>query len=134
MGGDIRNTDTTSVSIYRHWTFHSIPDYNNHIAENFLIPSIMKTKTTPVLVEASIGVAHYVFIALSQLGLTESIIRIIHKRWGELLDQGDTTFRENWEGGTHCHGWAAHPAFHLLSAVLGIRLQRHSWKTSLSSC
>ncbi len=41
--------------------------------------------------------------------------------WSELLERGETTWPELWEGGTHCHGWGSTPTRDLVQYTLGIQ-------------
>jgi hypothetical protein len=40
--------------------------------------------------------------------------------WSYFLDRGETTWPEDWNGGTRCHGWAATPTRDLIVHTLGI--------------
>jgi alpha-L-rhamnosidase len=44
----------------------------------------------------------------------------LHRRWLEFLEGGYDTLGENWEVGTHCHGWSAAPTRDALTSILGI--------------
>lgn len=41
--------------------------------------------------------------------------------WVELLERGETTWPELWNGGTHCHGWGSTPTRDLVVYTLGIQ-------------
>jgi hypothetical protein len=40
--------------------------------------------------------------------------------WSYFLDRGETTWPEDWNGGTRCHGWASTPTRDLIVHTLGI--------------
>jgi len=40
--------------------------------------------------------------------------------WSHFLDRGETTWPEDWNGGTRCHGWSATPTRDLIVHTLGI--------------
>ena len=40
--------------------------------------------------------------------------------WQVFVDAGETSWPENWNGGTRCHGWSSTPTRDLIVHVLGI--------------
>ena len=73
----------------------------------------------PVL--ASPFMHHYLFQALDMCGRPEVIVKIIRRRWGRWVDQGEPTTWENWDvsfpDGSTCHAFSAHPRYHLAKAL-----------------
>ena len=69
------------------------------------------------LVLASPYMHHRVFEALRHSGRTQEVIDIIRLRWGRWVEAGYPTAWENWNvdfpDGSQCHGYAAHPLYHL---------------------
>jgi hypothetical protein len=78
----------------------------------------------------------YLVEALGRSGLAEKGLDFIRKRWGAMLDQGATSFWEEWQvagtfrGGkwlgrprSHCHAWSAAPTAWLSRYVLGVRVE-----------
>ena len=69
------------------------------------------------LVLASPYMHHRVLEALRRSGRTQEVIDIIRLRWGRWVKAGYPTAWENWNvdfpDGSQCHGYAAHPLYHL---------------------
>jgi hypothetical protein len=61
--------------------------------------------------------------ALADNGKAAEAVRIIRQRWGGMLADGATTFGEKWEhkpGRSMCQARSAHPAYFLVTRVLGV--------------
>ena len=69
------------------------------------------------MVLASPYMHHRVFEALRQGGQSETVVEIIRRRWGRWVEAGYPTAWENWNvdfpDGSQCHGFSAHPRYHL---------------------
>ena len=78
----------------------------------------------------------YLVEALARCGLAQKGLDFIRERWGAMLDQGATSFWEEWQvTGTfragrwiprprsHCHAWSAAPTAWLSRYVLGVRVE-----------
>lgn len=64
---------------------------------------------------------HYLFEALQRIGRTDVILDRLGL-WFDLLDRGLTTVVEQPEPTrSDCHAWGAHPRFHLVASLLGVR-------------
>ncbi len=70
----------------------------------------------------------YVLEAMFRQGRHADALWAIHKLWGEMLDDGATTWYESWDhceqthGNTSaCHAWSASPTYHLSENIGGIR-------------
>lgn len=66
---------------------------------------------------------HHLHRALSKAGLYSELLDNIRRRWGAMVQDGETTFRETWQLHditSKCHAWAATPTFDLSSEVLGV--------------
>jgi len=87
------------------------------------------------IVETEPYFCFYLVEALACHGLAEVAYEFIRERWGNMLDQGATTFWEEWQVlGTkrkgewwslprsHCHAWSAAPTAWLSRHVLGVRV------------
>jgi hypothetical protein len=75
----------------------------------------------PDLARTTIYFSHYLFEAFGQLGLGEEIIKRLDQ-WHELVENGLRTTIEHPEPTrSDCHAWGAHPQFHFLATILGIR-------------
>ena len=71
----------------------------------------------------------YVFTVLLERGHGEEVVRFIKKHWLPMVEHGTT-----WEGftpdpgnGSCSHAWSAHPLYHLMQTIGGIRQSGPSW-------
>ncbi len=78
----------------------------------------------------------YLLEALARAGLAEKGLEFIREKWGAMIEQGATSFWEEWQvTGTfragrwiarprsHCHAWSAAPTAWLSRYVLGVRVE-----------
>jgi alpha-L-rhamnosidase len=72
----------------------------------------------------------YVLEALFEAGFFNEIIEIIKDKWGEMIDNGATTFWEIWDPTieSRCHAWSASPVYHLMQTVLGVVPTEPGWR------
>jgi len=83
------------------------------------------------LLRAGSYFSHYICLALRQIGAGNELHTRFHV-WRRFLDAGFHTFPEGGiEGRSDCHAWSAHPLFHMLSSVLGIRPATCGFETVL---
>jgi hypothetical protein len=65
--------------------------------------------------------SHYVCLAFATIDANDSLHKRLHT-WREFIDVGFHTMPEHGvTGRSDCHAWSAHPLYHMLSSVLGIR-------------
>jgi hypothetical protein len=65
--------------------------------------------------------SHYVFEALTRTGRIDALLSRLDS-WHDMLAQGFKTTPEVEEGTrSDCHAWSAHPVYHALASVAGIR-------------
>lgn len=104
------------------------PETHPAIARDVLLKSA-KSKRTKILTASPFFYA-YVLEALTESNYRAEVIDIIRDKWGEMIDQGATTFWENWEpgNGSRCHAWSASPLYHLSQQVLGVIPVEVGWK------
>ncbi|MDA3798427.1 MAG: alpha-L-rhamnosidase [Kiritimatiellae bacterium] len=75
----------------------------------------------PGLVRAGEYFRHYICLALADMNAGDSLHACLHT-WREFIDAGLYTLPEHGvHGRSDCHAWSAHPLYHMLSSVLGIR-------------
>ena len=75
------------------------------------------------VVMAQIFTMHYVHRALCLVGRQNEMVGNIRKLWDQLIQEGDTTWRETWqlsEISSRSHAWGGSPTFDLSTHVLGI--------------
>jgi hypothetical protein len=64
---------------------------------------------------------HYVFDAFTRVGRIDRVFAGLQP-WRNFVAQGLRTTPEHFEDGrSDCHGWSAHPAYHVVASVLGVR-------------
>jgi len=99
---------------------------------------LRKTLDEPGLVQTEPYFSFYLVEALARNGLAADALAFLRRRWGAMLDQGATTFWEEWQrngtfrGGrwtprprSHCHAWSAAPTAWLSRYVLGVRVEQY---------
>lgn len=65
--------------------------------------------------------AFYLFEAMHKIGHGEMIWPEL-AQWHNMLDRGLTTFPEKFgKARSDCHGWSAHPLYHIFATLIGIR-------------
>jgi len=67
--------------------------------------------------------SHFLHAALRRSGKTDEIVNNLRTRWGEMLADGESTFRETWQLDpvtSKCHAWSATPTFDLSTDILGV--------------
>ncbi|WP_309380234.1 alpha-L-rhamnosidase N-terminal domain-containing protein [Cerasicoccus frondis] len=73
----------------------------------------------------------YVYTVLNDSGHAYDVLRDILKRWGPMVAHGTTW--ENFEPKkgheSHSHAWSAHPIFHLMQIIGGIRQTAPKWES-----
>ena len=99
------------------------------ITERVLLP-MLRGSDRP---KASAYWITYCFSALIERGYGRDVVECIRRRWERMAEHG-TTF-EGWEpapGDTSMsHAWAAHPLFHLMRVIGGIRQDSPAWRRVL---
>jgi hypothetical protein len=90
---------------------------------------------TAGLAEPSIFYRHYLFEALGKLGLMEKIQPEL-KLWSSFLDAGfrtapETPVNKTFNQRSDCHGWGAHPLYHLITGIAGIKPAAMGFKAVL---
>lgn len=75
--------------------------------------------TATRIVESEPFFRYVVHDALARAGRADLIVDMC-RDWRRFLDRGETSWPENWAGGTRCHGWSSTPTRDLIVHVLGI--------------
>jgi alpha-L-rhamnosidase len=73
----------------------------------------------------------YLFTELSKRGHGAEVVAFIKKHWVKMAEHGTTweTFAPALGNESHSHAWSAHPLFHLMQIIGGIRQTSPGWKT-----
>jgi len=79
------------------------------------------TKSSPEIAKATIYFSHYLLEALYRHNFPTAFFETLDL-WRKLPDQGFHTTPETPEPTrSDCHGWGAHPLYHMRASILGIR-------------
>lgn len=72
----------------------------------------------------------YVLTELSQRGYGGEVVAFITKHWAKMAEHGTTweTFEPSRGNESFSHAWSAHPLFHLMQILGGIRQTAPGWK------
>ncbi len=82
---------------------------------------LQKTLRDKTLASVSCYFSFYLFEAMYTVGRADLILPEL-SHWHDMLDNGLTTFSENYgKSRSDCHGWSVHPLYHFFASVLGIR-------------
>lgn len=68
----------------------------------------------------------YAAEALLKMGRKEALE--VLKRWGRMLEEGATTWWEDWEGGVRCYGASSGPTYLLSAYILGVMPLEPGWR------
>ncbi len=105
------------------------PEAHPNLAKEVLLKSA-KSKRSKILGASPFFYA-YVLDALVESGFRSEAVELIAEKWGQMIDQGATTFWEIWEPTattSRCHAWSASPLYHLSQQVLGVMPVDVGWK------
>ncbi|MEM9744182.1 MAG: family 78 glycoside hydrolase catalytic domain [Pseudomonadota bacterium] len=65
--------------------------------------------------------SHFLYEALAHAGRSDLMLKLVHTRYGPMLDRGATTLWESFEPtASLCHGFSASPTWQLSTKVLGV--------------
>lgn len=94
---------------------------SEHLTPQELLRIARHLPTDGDLTRCSSYYSHYLFETCSRLGRHEVIWQHLTK-WRAAVERGHTTFPETFgQTRSDCHAWSAHPLYHLLATVLGVR-------------
>jgi len=98
---------------------------SNRLHEKYLIQIKESLFAGTDLAKCSIFFKHYLFEACRVLSLPENIFSGL-KLWNSFIKQGlktapETPVNKTFNQRSDCHGWGAHPLYHLISNIAGIR-------------
>ncbi len=86
---------------------------------------------TPGLSQATIYFAHYLFETLAQTGRIDALLKRL-EMWNTLRSLGfRTTFEMPEPSRSDCHAWGAHPVYHFLATIAGIRPADYGFNSAI---
>ncbi len=95
--------------------------------KDVLLPYVRTDESTAI--KPSAYWITYVFSALAEQGYSEDVLACIRRRWEPMVAHGTTW--EDWRPLrghiSHSHAWSAHPLFHTMQIVGGIRQTAAGW-------
>lgn len=104
------------------------PKHDRAFVEKSLLPFLRGDIQTDVVPSAYW--ITYVYTELATRGFGSEVVSDIEKRWARMAEFG-STFEDfiGWPAsGSHSHAWSAHPLFHLMQTLGGIRQTAPAWK------
>jgi len=104
------------------------PEQNATRIEKVLLPFI-RGETKPAVSPSCYWIT-YVFEALTTTGYGAEVIDFIREKWKPMADHGTTweVFEPRVGDESFSHAWSAHPLYHLMQTVGGIRQTAPAWK------
>jgi alpha-L-rhamnosidase len=103
------------------------PKQNAQRIKDVLLPFI-RQKTKPKIYPSCYWIT-YVFEALTTAGHGAEVIRFIRDKWAPMAEYGTTweLFEPRVGDESFSHAWSAHPLFHLMQTIGGIRQSASKW-------
>ncbi len=107
---------------------HLAPKHAETMIAQRLLPAV--TGGTPDVVQPSAYWLTYVYTELAQRGHGAAVVEDIRTRWSAMADYGATweTFDPPRGEFSFSHAWSAHPLFHLMQILGGIRQTAPAWR------
>lgn len=106
-----------------------IPEAEEAMLEKALLPFI-KMEELECAVPSPFW-ATYPFEVLGAKGFGKQVLDFIKEKWTPFLSTGTTWEGYSWEpgaGGSSTHAWTAHPSYHFVNIIAGIRQLEAAWK------
>ncbi len=106
------------------------PEFHDNMIEKRILPYLKSEKASwPV---PSAFWATYVFETMGKCGYGNEVIKFIREKWSPMLSTGTTWEGYDWTetaGGSCSHAWTAHPSFHFVNILAGIRQLGPAWES-----
>jgi hypothetical protein len=104
------------------------PAHNAKRIETVLLPFI-RGEASPAITPSSYWIT-YVFEVLTAEGCGADVVRFIREKWTPMCDHGTTweTFAPRAGLESFSHAWSAHPLYHFMQTIGGIRQYSAAWK------
>lgn len=105
------------------------PEHEQTMLDTVLLPFLRNETADPVTPSAYW--ITYVYSLLAERGHAAEVLNHIRNRWQPMLAHGTTW--ENWQpqlgNESHSHAWSAHPLFHLMQILGGVRQSSPGWES-----
>jgi alpha-L-rhamnosidase len=106
------------------------PEFHENMIAKRILPYLKGEKASwPV---PSSFWATYVFETMGKCGYGNEVVEFIRERWSPMLVSGTTWEGFEWsgtKGGSCSHAWTAHPSFHFVNILAGIRQIGLAWES-----
>ncbi len=104
------------------------PEHEQTMLEKRLLPALRGTLKTDI--QPSAYWITYIFSALAERGHAAEVLEVIRRRWTPMVAHGTTW--ENFDpvlaAESFSHAWSAHPLFHLMQILGGVRQSAPGWE------
>jgi hypothetical protein len=103
------------------------PERNAERINKVLLPFI-RGEAKPAITPSSYWIT-YVFEVLIEAGHGADVLRFIREKWTPMAEHGTTweTFKPSLGMESFSHAWSAHPLYHLMRILGGIRQRAAEW-------
>lgn len=107
------------------------PEQNSKRIEKILLP-FLRREITPDISPSCYWIT-YVFEAMTEAGYGAEVVDYIREKWGPMTAHGTTweVFEPRVGDESFSHAWSAHPLYHLMQTIGGIRQVAAGWKEIL---
>lgn len=104
------------------------PRHDRDFIEASLLP-FLRREVAPDIVPSAYWMT-YVYTELATRGYGAEVVADIEERWRRMADFGTTFegFQSEPGNESHSHAWSAHPLFHLMQILGGVRQNAPAWK------
>ncbi|MEI8385982.1 MAG: alpha-L-rhamnosidase C-terminal domain-containing protein [Verrucomicrobiota bacterium] len=105
------------------------PELDTGRMSKVILPFIRR-QTQPEIVPSSYWIT-YVFEVLTAAGHGADVVDFIREKWGPMAEHGTTweNFAPRVGDESFSHAWSAHPLYHLMQIIGGIRQRTAGWKS-----
>ena len=106
------------------------PEFHGNMIEKRILP-YLKLEKASWAVPSSFW-ATYVFETMGKCGYGKEVVEFIREKWSPMLVSGTTWEGFEWsgtKGGSCSHAWTAHPSFHFVNILAGIRQLGPVWES-----
>jgi hypothetical protein len=106
------------------------PEFHENMITKRILPYLKGEKASwPV---PSAFWATYVFEVMGARGYGSEVVKFIREKWSPMISIGTTWEGFEWSGtgsGSCSHAWTAHPSFHFVNILAGIRQLGSAWES-----
>lgn len=104
------------------------PEAHSEMVKNFLLPYLRQEELDCAVPSAFW--CTYLLGVMNELGYGSEVVDFIRDKWTPMLSTGTTWEAFDWtesSGWSAAHAWSAHPSYHLVNIIAGIRQTAPGW-------